>query len=158
MGEKMVEERPVIWFWGHEHRWSIYDLNQINEGVKAYGRCIGHGGMPATMEGVNKPKFRKKAEETHLLFYDGKENLIVEDMPLTKNGYARLFFDRENLKIEHVMCENAVEYGVEGFAGKVVFTEQWTIDIETGILTQNPAIPSLDDVVGIMPNAFQDTK
>src|ERR1022692_1150608 len=38
--------RPVIWFWGHEHRLAIYEKFRVKEGVEAYGRCMGHGGMP----------------------------------------------------------------------------------------------------------------
>src|SRR5882757_8025835 len=37
--------RPVLWFWGHEHRLAGYDLCGSGE-LKSYGRCIGHGGMP----------------------------------------------------------------------------------------------------------------
>ena len=38
--------RPVIWYWGHEHRLAIYDKYRVAGGIETYGRCIGHGGMP----------------------------------------------------------------------------------------------------------------
>ena len=41
-----VIHRPVIWFWGHEHKLAIYGRYSVANGIEAYGRCIGHGGMP----------------------------------------------------------------------------------------------------------------
>ena len=41
-----VIHQPVIWFWGHEHKLAIYDRYCVANGIEAYGRCIGHGGMP----------------------------------------------------------------------------------------------------------------
>jgi len=39
--------RPVLWFWGHEHRLAIYGKFGMDGSVQAYGRCIGNGGFPA---------------------------------------------------------------------------------------------------------------
>src|SRR5260370_20620999 len=39
-------ERRVLWFWGHEHRFAIYDCFGVKDGIQAFGRCMGHGGMP----------------------------------------------------------------------------------------------------------------
>ncbi len=38
--------RPVLWFWGHEHRLAIYGKFGMKGSVRAYGRCIGNGGFP----------------------------------------------------------------------------------------------------------------
>jgi hypothetical protein len=152
MSLDMVENRPVIWFWGHEHRWSVYDLNKVGEGIKAYGRCIGHGGMPAPIEDASEPKFKKKAEQTNLLYFDGKEMVKEEKWSLSKNGYARLYLDNQTLKIHHVMCEDATnEKGELGFQGKIVLTELWSVDIQTGLISLKELKTSGSDISTILP-------
>lgn len=42
-------DRPVLWFWGHEHRPAMYEEHAVPGGVRAFGRCIGHGGMPVDL-------------------------------------------------------------------------------------------------------------
>jgi hypothetical protein len=148
MHPDMVANRPVIWFWGHEHRWSVYDLNKVGDGIQAYGRCIGHGGMPAPIEDASKPKFKKNAETTNLMYFDGKEMIKEEKWSLSKNGYARLFLDNQTLKIHHVMCEDAVEDKKPGFKGKIVLTEHWSINKQTGIILSESF--KTDDEVSIM--------
>jgi hypothetical protein len=59
--------RPVLWFWGHEHRLAIYEQNAIAGGVSAFGRCIGHGGMP-----VDLPPAQPKHPEYDVEFVDDR--------------------------------------------------------------------------------------
>jgi hypothetical protein len=40
-------KRPVLWFWGHEHRLAGYELYGEDD-LKSFGRCVGHGGMPVS--------------------------------------------------------------------------------------------------------------
>jgi 3',5'-cyclic AMP phosphodiesterase CpdA len=69
--------RDVVWIWGHEHRMAVYDKRAVTpHSVPAWGRCIGHGGMPVE----NKKPNHKRATETKLRHYDDrvynqKENL-----------------------------------------------------------------------------------
>jgi hypothetical protein len=44
--KEFFAEHPVLWFWGHEHRLMIYKEYRVGGGISAFGRCIGHGGMP----------------------------------------------------------------------------------------------------------------
>ncbi len=44
------KDRPVLWIWGHEHKLSAFEKIQVNDGITAYGRCIGHGGMPVELD------------------------------------------------------------------------------------------------------------
>ena len=58
-GEKILDKmRPALdenliraWFWGHEHRCTLYEER---EGIK-YPRCIGHGGIPFYVETAHLP-------------------------------------------------------------------------------------------------------
>ena len=54
--EQLAEfiDRPVLWFWGHEHRMAIYGKERAGAGIEAYGRCLGHGGMPVEL--LRKPR------------------------------------------------------------------------------------------------------
>ena len=45
--ELLDAQRIHAWFWGHEHRLVVYEPHQ-KWGVK--GRCVGHGGFPATRD------------------------------------------------------------------------------------------------------------
>jgi len=65
--EQLAEfiDRPVIWLWGHEHRLAIYEKYQTGSGITAYGRCIGHGGMP-----IDLPPAEPKHKECAVEFVD----------------------------------------------------------------------------------------
>jgi hypothetical protein len=43
-GQILRRKRIFAWYWGHEHRCSIFEGPDKNFGI--LGRCIGHGGMP----------------------------------------------------------------------------------------------------------------
>ena len=45
-----LQKQEIVWLWGHEHRMAIYERYQSpGDHLTAYGRCIGHGGMPVEM-------------------------------------------------------------------------------------------------------------
>ncbi len=77
---KFIGNKPVLWFWGHEHRLAGYALAG-DSGIRAHGRCLGHGGMPV-----------KRTTEAHrnrpLLFYDERSNQSGFGM----NGFLTLDF------------------------------------------------------------------
>jgi len=83
--------RPVLWFWGHEHRMSGY-APFGPAGIKAHGRCIGHGGMP-----VERRAPPAQRGDCKLLFYD--------DRPYTgslgRNGYVTLAFEDSFLTVKY---------------------------------------------------------
>jgi len=80
--------RPVIWFWGHEHRLAGYDLYGTSK-LKSHGRCVGHGGMPVE---VDAPK-----HEPAPLFYD----LRTSRDQYGVNGFVNLTFDGPNLCVDY---------------------------------------------------------
>jgi len=82
-------ERPVLWFWGHEHRLAGYDLYGKND-LKCFGRCVGHGGMPVSRGGpVHNPL---------PVFYDNR--LAANGYGM--NGHVNLSFDGPKLTTVYV--------------------------------------------------------
>jgi hypothetical protein len=79
-------DRPVIWFWGHEHRLSVYGQNMLGERMNVFGRCIGHGGMPVTVgdqPGISKPM-------NNLVTYDARTREMIDGTAIGHNGYVVL--------------------------------------------------------------------
>ncbi|MGC1453164.1 MAG: metallophosphoesterase [Candidatus Sulfotelmatobacter sp.] len=96
--------RPVLWFWGHEHRLAGYDLYGTC-GLQSFGRCIGHGGMPVDRGGPT--------HDPVPVFYDNR---------LAKNGYGvngfvNLMFAGPRLSAEYADLD-----------GTSVLREEWTVD------------------------------
>jgi hypothetical protein len=91
--------RKVLWFWGHEHRLAFYGKSDKKDGIPAYGRCIGHGGMP--IEPINKLNI-KRATKDNLVLYDNRVRMTTADhKKFGHNGYAMLKFENEKLEIEY---------------------------------------------------------
>jgi predicted phosphodiesterase len=112
-------ERKVLWFWGHEHRFAIYGLNRSEGGVNAFGRCVGHGGMPIELK--IRPN-QDKAKENNLVLFDMRVREEIEGEEIGHNGFVVLkfidnrmeadYYDEENLMLTEVWeCDN--------FSGKI---------------------------------------
>ena len=109
--EQLAEfiSRPVLWLWGHEHRMAIYEEFGVNGSIRAFGRCIGHGGLP-----IELPFPRARHEQCRIEFTDEREYPNDEKLRIGFNGFARLVLRGERLDIEYVdVC------------GDVAFTETW---------------------------------
>lgn len=111
-----VIHRPVIWFWGHEHRLAIYDRYQAPDGLPAYGRCIGHGGMP--VERGKLPDI-----ECPWLAWDNRRYYNDEQIDVGFNGHTNLSLAGPELHVEYVDLN-----------GTSLFTEEWRIDLASGAL------------------------
>lgn len=90
-------DKPVLWFWGNQHRLAVYGPCRRKNGIEAYGRCIGHGGMPVMIH--QKPRHRPG--EGPLVAYDEREFRRVGSTPVGYNGYANLVFQGPRLRIEY---------------------------------------------------------
>jgi len=142
-------EREVIWLWGHEHRFAVYGKYQSEKGVKAFGRCIGHGGMPSEVgkiKGGNecyKDPDLGKAKNYHLVFFDRRKKTVIANTIVGHNGFAVLNFDANKLSIE---------YKDES---TWLFKEDWEIDLPTGKLfgqaLNNPAVS-----LQLIPGSYDD--
>jgi predicted phosphodiesterase len=125
---------PVIWYWGHQHLLSFHENNRVGKGVAAFGRCIGHGGMPVDVAEIDEDK----ATKSRLQFYDPTTRQLDG---VTKvggfNGYLKMTLDNEKMIAEHIqiaITENGLPITP---IKKVVMTEEWTIDLDLGTLTHN---------------------
>ncbi len=86
--------RPVLWFWGHEHRLAVYEPFTI-DGLEIHGRCIGHGGMPVEL----RPQVRDA--RARLAFTDARSYENSEGIEVGYNGYALLRLRGAQLGIEY---------------------------------------------------------
>ncbi len=132
-------KRPVLWFWGHEHRLAVYGKAGIG-GIEAFGRCVGHAGMPVDI-GV-----APKTSEYPLVIYDDRQYAVLDGTPVGFNGLTNLTFRGDSLTVEHRDINN-----------QLLLTEVW--QTRNGILTgsrierglQDPklvAVRDLSDAIG----------
>lgn len=91
-------DRKVLWFWGHEHRFAMYGRNGDKDGIAAFGRCIGNGGMPSDC--AEKPN-KERAETDKLVLYDNRCRTTIGKLDIGHNGYALLKLSNENLQVEY---------------------------------------------------------
>jgi hypothetical protein len=110
--------RPVLWFWGHEHRMAIYEEFGVDGGIRAYGRCVGHGGMP-----VDPPPAEPKHTQCRVEFVDRREYPNDENLTIGYNGFVRMVLQANNLKVEYMDVHDVV-----------IFSERWTVS--SGMLTR----------------------
>lgn len=117
-GALLRSRRIFAWYWGHEHRCTIYEAPDTSFGI--FGRCIGHSGMPQS-RGPTKGLERAagKAYEradwricpaatvsgnslSRAVVLEGPNEFIVgEEEKFVPHGYAVLVLDGEHL-IEEV--------------------------------------------------------
>jgi len=103
---------PVLWFWGHEHRVAIYEKYTVSGGIPAFGRCIGHGGMP-----VDLPPARPKHAQCIVEFTDDRPYPNDENLTIGFNGYAEL-----------TLKDNQATVGYVDVHGKRIFSEVWVVN------------------------------
>ena len=112
-------KRPVIWFWGHEHRLIGYQFQEVIDGLHVYGRCIGIGGMPVELDLPKHEKDRKG-----LLFYDRRVRKTIGRHRVGYNGFATLAF--ENARVTATYKDSN---------GEIILEESWQVDLNKGSLT-----------------------
>ncbi len=98
--------KPVLWLWGHEHKFSAFEKCQFEDGVTAYGRCIGHGGMPVELKGKSFELNDKTKGCSKLVMVDNRQRSGTDDYPLGHNGYALIEIKNEELQIRYYDEEN----------------------------------------------------
>lgn len=109
------KNRPVLWLWGHEHRFAAYDQFGT-DGINAYGRCLGHGGMP--VDRGNGPKRQRPLQFYDDRSYDPVQRKIVQSQTdFGVNGYALLNLAGANLRISY-----------KDISGSEVVSEQWVAE------------------------------
>jgi hypothetical protein len=115
--KEFFAEHPVLWFWGHEHRLMIYKEYRVGGGISAFGRCIGHGGMP-----IELPSDVKDSN-CPVEFEDSRHYPNDENLTLGYNGFATLVLRGNQLEVRYI-----------DVFGETVFSEQWSA--RDGVLTR----------------------
>lgn len=123
--------RVLLWFWGHEHRFSGYESFGFDGGA-VRARCIGHGGIPFDIA------FPKRNRQ--LVFSDERVNCdstnhIAGRQQLGYCGFALLRFDGERLTVGYYDETYESEQAAKGVAPPPLLEEQWTWDRKSGIAT-----------------------
>jgi choline dehydrogenase-like flavoprotein len=99
-----LDGREFVWLYGHEHRFTIYNLQDLGKSLRAYPRCIGHGGMPVELSTLAKP-------DNRVAYYDPRRHPIDDQDQETKvgyNGHVQLQIDGPTLKIEYRDIDNSI--------------------------------------------------
>ena len=107
VGKQLKEifgDRTVIWIFGHEHKFAVYNNYSSSEGLNAYCRCIGNGGMPIELNRSFTPKGKRP-----LLFYEDRPNKELEGN-LGYNGYSVLRLENDKVLIEYKDINNNILY------------------------------------------------
>lgn len=112
-------QRPVIWFWGHEHRLIGYRFQEVTEGLQMYGRCVGIGGMPVELDLPDR-----REDQDAILFYDRRVRKKVGRHAIGYNGFVKLTFVEEEVKATY-----------QDIDGNIVLEEAWKTDRENGSLS-----------------------
>jgi hypothetical protein len=106
-----LEGKDFVWLWAHEHRLSIYNKFKGNNGLSAFCRCLGHGGMPVA---VGDP-----TDNTHQVeYYDGAESRtgkLDDGTPVGLNGFAQMTVQDSTLTLEYIDI-NGTSLLTESFA------------------------------------------
>jgi len=115
--------QELLWIWGHEHRMAIYDQFALKAGgnLRAYGRCLGHGGMPVQ---VSQPGSFDKAKAP-ITFYDSSTHQLSDGTLVGRNGFVVLTLDGYTLTLDYRDLNNQPMF-VEKFVGQADGTLQYS--------------------------------
>ena len=92
---EFFDGQEVVWIWGHEHRLGIYDKFSTGGGITAYGRCLGHSGMPVDL-GTPNPK------KAPLQLYDrDRSHTLGDGTKVGENGFVNLTITDRVLTLDY---------------------------------------------------------
>jgi hypothetical protein len=92
--------QDVVWIWGHEHRLGIYEKFSALGGVSAYGRSVGHSGMPVLLETPDPQK-------APIELYDSRSHALDDGSQVGENGYVILSIAGAVLTLDYRDLSNA---------------------------------------------------
>jgi hypothetical protein len=131
----MKPGRDILWLWGHEHWFSVYGANKLENGSNVYARCVGNSGMPVELNAKKKPKAPKNTDASHafnrnLTLFDGRLREKMDDeIPIGYNGFCMLNVQDNKLRIDYYDDNDKKE------DRRKILQEEWEVDIATGKLS-----------------------
>lgn len=146
----------VIWFFGHEHRFAIYNEHEMKFtkgwGIMAprrefsltiFGRMIGHGGYL-----IERGPPRVALGDMRVRLYDNTEYMKLNGKSCGRHGFAEIVVDGNTLSVQYLRapCPEGPEgcrYGYNTRTDKpdVVFEETFTVD-DDGQIVHTPGEPT----------------
>jgi hypothetical protein len=102
-----LKNQEIIWLWGHEHRLALYyKYKSPDNHLTAYGRCIGHGGMPIELPDANYPN---GARAQRVEYWDGATDIypnrfhkLGDGTVVGTNGYVEMVIKDSTLTLEYL--------------------------------------------------------
>jgi hypothetical protein len=107
--KKIFGDRCVLWFWAHEHRLALYGSYKSKHGIPAFGRCVGHSGIPVRL---GSPNPKTKAP---LVVYDNRRYDNIDGTLVGFNGFVNLTFVGNKLTVEFISLSRPLERGYSLF-------------------------------------------
>jgi len=138
------QQRPVVWLWGHEHKLSVFEHAQHGSGITAYGRCIGHGGMPIELDTKEFQYDNKSFGVEKLVMVDRRKKPGTGSYPLGYNGYVMLTLAADTLEISY-----------HDQTGRL-FSESWKASLETGLISGTITPPTNPEMLPTEPGKNWD--
>ncbi|MGH8620913.1 MAG: metallophosphoesterase family protein [Burkholderiales bacterium] len=126
MGKQVAPylDRVLLWFWGHEHRFSAYAPFGLDaNGAQVRARCIGHGGIPFD---IAYPKRHRRLVCSDERISSESTNYVDAEQQLGFCGFALLRFDGPTL---------SVAYYDERQGSAPLLEETWSREARTGTAT-----------------------
>jgi hypothetical protein len=96
---EFFQGQEVVWIWGHEHRLGVYGKFSKDGGITAFGRCLGHGGMPADL-GTPDPS------KAPLTFYDPRSHKLDDGTAVGQNGFVVATIKDDTLALDYRDIDN----------------------------------------------------
>jgi hypothetical protein len=138
------KDRPVVWLWGHEHKFSVFEKVQVGDGITSYGRCIGHGGMPIELDTSTFKRDEKSRGNSKLVMVDTRTKSGTDSPPLGYNGYAVISLKEKELEIAYFDVEDKL------------FSESWVADLESGDIKGSIDVPTSSRLKTVDGKAWED--
>ena len=123
--------QEVVWIWGHEHRLGIYGRYQTDGGIRVYGRCVGHSGMPVDL---GEPD----AKKAPLQFYDPRSHQLPGGATVGQNGFVTATIQGPALTLEYRDIDNN-QLLVEEFTPAANGALGYRLVSNSGVLQPPPA-------------------
>ena len=107
-----LKDQEIVWLWGHEHRLALYyKYKSPDNHLTAYGRCIGHGGMPIEMPDAAYPNGDRNQR---VEYWDGLTDIYpnrfhtLGDGTVTgSNGYVEMVIQGSTLTLEYLDADGS---------------------------------------------------
>lgn len=117
-------DKCPLWFWGHEHRFTIYETAKVL-GKTVRGRCIGHGGMPEAPDFT--PTGKRWSKAVAVTPRQGRGVADESGKVYAYCGWTTIAFDGATLTVEYWEENPALTKRPYPAPAKPLLTETWTV-------------------------------